>query len=64
MHSKFEIYFPKISQGKVKLKCRKYTYFINKNKYSHVFLLTPVILDKFICKACIQQDSINQIRVT
>lgn len=42
----------------------EYIFFINKNKYLHVFLLTPVILDKFVCKACIQQDSINQIRVT
>lgn len=32
---------------------------INKKKYLHIFLFTPVILDKFICKTGIQQDSIN-----
>lgn len=34
---------------------------IKKNKYLHIFLLTPVILDKFICETGIQQDSVNQI---
>ena len=54
--------FQKFPQEKLN-RNTEYISFINKNKHLHVFLLTPVILDKFICKACIQQDSINQVRI-